>query len=139
MALMAAVAENDGDRQLLHKKSRTTCCSCCYSCCSCCIHCLSGFIFLLAIAGLVLCARIFLEFPVILNGFRSTVNVTMETIDALISDPQDSASSTNLPASTKTCKMFVGSFQLLNTTNLPQNIDTSSADFQNIVQSVQSM
>ncbi|KAM3936097.1 transmembrane protease serine 11D-like [Leptodactylus fuscus] len=137
MALMAEAAENDGDRQLLHKKSRTVCCGCCASCCSCCIHCLSGFIFLLTIAGLVLCARIFLEFPVIINGFRSTMNVTKETIDELSSDSQGSGS--NQPSSTKTCKVFVGSFELINETYLPQYNDTSSADFQRTAQRLQNM
>ncbi|XP_073521548.1 transmembrane protease serine 11D-like [Phyllobates terribilis] len=131
---MALMTEKDGDRKLLHKKSRTICCSCCASCCSNCIHCLSGFILLLAIAGLVLCARFFLEFPVILNGFRNTLNYTTETVDALIAD-----SGTNQSASTKTCKMFVGSFTLTNEVYLPPYNDTSSADFQKIAQRLQTM
>lgn len=126
---MAEAAENNGDRQLLHKKSRTMCCSCCANCCSCCIQCLSGFILLLAIASLVLCARIFLEFPAIMNGFRSTMNFTKETVDALMSDSQNSGSSTDQPASSETCKMFVGSFQIINETYLPQFNNTSSAEF----------
>ncbi|XP_075706542.1 transmembrane protease serine 11D-like [Rhinoderma darwinii] len=134
MALMAEAVEKDGDRQLLHKKSRTTCCSCCANCCSCCIHCLSGFIFLAAIAGLVLCARIFLELPVILNGFRITMNFTQVAVDTPISDSQDSVNVTDQPASSETCKMFVGSVKLLNRTYLPQYNDTSSADFQRTAQ-----
>ncbi|KAM4046908.1 transmembrane protease serine 11D-like [Anomaloglossus baeobatrachus] len=131
---MALLTETDGDRKLLHKKSRTICCSCCASCCSHCIQCLSGFIFLLAIAGLVLCARYFLEFPVILNGFKSAMNYTEETVDALIAN-----SGTNQPASTQTCKMFVGSFTLPNEVYLPAYNDTSSADFQRIAQRLQTM
>ncbi|XP_056412731.1 chymotrypsin A-like [Hyla sarda] len=137
MALMAEAAENDGDRQLLHKKSKTKCCSCCVKCCTCCIHCLSGFILLLAIAGLVLCARIFLEFPMIINGFRSTNNFTKETVDALLSESQHSGSPTD--PSRETCKMFVGSFQLLNETYLAQYNDASSVDFQRMAKCLETL
>ncbi|XP_069828803.1 transmembrane protease serine 11D-like [Dendropsophus ebraccatus] len=134
MALMAETVGNDGDRELLHKKSRTTCCDGCAKCCVCCIHCLSGFILLLAIAGLVLCARVFLEFPMIKNGFRSSSNFTKETGDALISE--HSGSSTDQP---ETCRMFVGSFQVVNEVYLPQYNDTSSADFQRMAQRLQTL
>ncbi|XP_063810047.1 transmembrane protease serine 11D-like [Pseudophryne corroboree] len=139
MAIMAEAVENDGDQQLLQKKSRRMSCGCCASCCSCCIYYLSGFILLLAIAGLVLCARIFLEFPVIINGFTNTMNFTQESVDALMSATQYPGSPTVQPASTEKCKMFVGSFKLLNETYLPQYNDTSSAGFQTATQHLQAM
>ncbi|XP_069613372.1 serine protease 52-like [Ranitomeya imitator] len=129
---MALMTEKDGDRKLLHEKPRTICCSCCACCCAHCIQCLSGFVFLLAIAGLVLCARFFLEFPVIMNGFRNTLNYTEETVEASIAD-----SGPSRPASTQTCKMLVGSFTLTNEVYLAPYNDTASAGFQKIAQRLQ--
>ncbi|XP_073471315.1 transmembrane protease serine 11D-like [Aquarana catesbeiana] len=148
MALMAQAVEKDGDQQLLHKKPKETCHGCCKSCCACCIRWMSGFIVLLVIAGIVLCFRVFFEFPVILNGFRNTLNFSKETVEALMEVTPYFEEPYNQNASSETftnevsiekCKMFVGCFELLNETYLPQYGDISSPEFQATAQRIKTL
>ncbi|XP_072272966.1 transmembrane protease serine 11D-like isoform X2 [Pyxicephalus adspersus] len=136
MALMSQAVENDGDQQLLHKKSKGTCCRCCKSCCACFIRCTSGLIVLLVIAALVLCLRFFFEFPVIYNGFRNTMHFSEEAVHALMATTPNPS---NQNASAETCKMFVGSFKLLNAIYDPQYSNTSSSGFQATAQRIQTL
>ncbi|KAM8977338.1 transmembrane protease serine 11G-like [Pelodytes ibericus] len=131
MALMTERGEKDEDQQQKHKEPRQ---GCCITCCCCCTQCMSGFIFLLIIAGLVLCARYFLEFPVIINGFGKTINFTEQAVNAIIAESSSHGSSTSPQSHDHTCnttyKVFVGSFQLLNESCQVQYNDTSSPSFQ---------
>ncbi|XP_053310803.1 transmembrane protease serine 11D-like [Spea bombifrons] len=142
MALMTK-DEKDGIQQQMHKKPMGTRGGCCASCCSCCIRCLSGFIFLLIIAGLFLCVRIFLEFPVIINGFGRNSNFTNQAVNAIITDSADAPTSSLLSGSACVCgesydcvpcnqtfQVLMGSFQLLNESYHSQYDNTSSAGFQ---------
>ncbi|XP_063300641.1 chymotrypsin-C-like [Pelobates fuscus] len=141
MAFMTMADEKDPQNDEKKRKKRKGCCSvCCTSCCFCCIECLSGFILLLIVAGLVLCARIFLEFPVILNGFGRTFNFSSYAVSAITSE----SSSTYLLGSAcglcigntdpthcnNTYQVYMGSFKLLNELYQTQYNDTSTTGFQ---------
>uniref|UniRef100_A0A8C5PWG4 Peptidase S1 domain-containing protein n=1 Tax=Leptobrachium leishanense TaxID=445787 RepID=A0A8C5PWG4_9ANUR len=155
MAFMTSQEETESQNdEQKHKKARRGCCMYCSSCCFCCTEFLSGLILLLLIAGLVLCARIFLEFPVILNGFGRTFNFTSQaasvvsqsssiTLTGIVGSApsygQSFGNTYHAHCNSNTYSVFMGSFQLVNETYLTQYNDSASIPFQEKAKQIETM